>query len=104
MDEFENVTVTCKANIYFDGGVTSRTLKFSNGNIKTLGIMQPGEYQFYTEKKEIMEIQSGEVEVLLPDESDWQTFSAGSSFEVKENSKFQIRVHSLADYCCSFVD
>ena len=104
MDEFENVTVTCKANIYFDGGVTSRTLKFSNGNIKTLGIMQPGEYQFDTEKKEIMEIQSGEVEVLLPDESDWQTFSAGSSFEVKENSKFQIRVHSLADYCCSFVD
>ena len=46
MSEFNNVTVVKKANQYFDGKVTSRTVKFSDGTRKTLGIMMPGEYTF----------------------------------------------------------
>jgi len=104
MSTFNNVSVVRSANVYFDGGVTSRTLRFANGDVKTLGIIQPGEYSFNTGKKEIMEIQSGEVEVLLPDEHAWKRFSAGQSFEVKADSSFRIRAVSLTDYCCSFVD
>ena len=104
MDNFENVTIVKKANIYFDGGVTSRTVQFSDGSVKTLGMMQPGEYSFNTDKKEIMDILFGEVEVLLPDEKEWQRFSAGETFEVKANASFQIKALSLTDYCCSFVD
>lgn len=37
MSEFQNVTVTREANIYFDGKVTSRKLSFEDGSIKTLG-------------------------------------------------------------------
>ena len=66
--------------------------------------MQPGEYSFDTDKKEIMDIQSGDVDVLLPGESEWKSFSAGESFEVKANSTFQIKASSVTDYCCSFVD
>lgn len=102
--EFNNVSIIKSANVYFDGGVTSRTIKFENGDIKTLGLMQPGEYQFSTDKKEIMEIQQGEVDVLLPDETEWRRFSAGDTFEVKANASFQINALSLTDYCCSFVD
>ena len=101
---FNNVSITKKANVYFDGGVTSRTIKFENGEIKTLGFMQPGEYEFNTDKKEIMEIQLGEVDVLLPDETEWRKFSAGDMFEVKANALFKITALSLTDYCCSFVD
>ena len=101
---FNNVSVKRNANVYFDGGVTSRTITFENGEIKTLGIMQAGEYQFNTDKKEIMEIQLGDVEVLLPDQTDWQHFTAGDTFEVKANASFQIKALSLTDYCCSFVD
>ena len=104
MSSFENVTVVKAANVYFDGGVSSRTLKFLNGETKTLGIMLPGEYNFNTGKKELMEIQSGEVEVLLPGDSLWKKYSAGESFEIKENASFRIKVHKLVDYCCSFLD
>jgi uncharacterized protein YaiE (UPF0345 family) len=38
MSEFKNVTVTKKANVYFDGKVTSRSVLFSDGSEKTLGI------------------------------------------------------------------
>ena len=101
---FNNVSITKKANVYFDGGVTSRTINFKNGEIKTLGMMQPGEYQFNTDKKEIMEILLGELDVLLPDETEWRKFSAGDTFEVKANASFKINALSLTDYCCSFVD
>jgi len=102
MSKFENVTVVKKANIYFDGGVTSRTIVFSGGEMKTLGIMLPGEYKFDTSKKELMEIQSGAVKVLLPGSSNWVDVSGGGRFEVPANSCFQIKVISLTDYCCSF--
>ena len=104
MSNFNNVSIVKKANVYFDGGVTSRTINFENGETKTLGMMQPGEYEFNTDKKEIMEIQLGEVDVLLPDETEWRKFSAGDTFEVKANASFQINALSLTDYCCSFVD
>jgi len=103
MSEFENVTVIKEANIYFDGHVTSRIIIFPDGSKKSLGIMLPGEYEFGTLKKEIMEIMSGELDVMLPDSSEWREVKAGESFEVPASSKFQIRVHNLTDYCCSFI-
>ncbi len=66
MSEFTNVTVIKKANVYFDGKVVSRTVVFADGSKKTLGIMQPGEYEFTTGDKELMEIISGELDVALP--------------------------------------
>lgn len=104
MSSFDNVNVVKKANVYFEGGVTSRTLNFPGGEMKTLGIIQPGEYEFKTGKKEIMEMLGGDVEVLLAGASDWQSYGAGDTFEVPANSSFRIRSDGLADYCCSFVD
>ena len=104
MSEFANVTVVKAANVYFDGKVTSRTVKFSDGSIKTLGYMLPGEYEFGTGKPEIMEILSGELEVLLPGASEWRSVQGGESFDVPGESKFQLRIKSGTDYCCSFVD
>ena len=103
MSEFNGVTVVKKANVYFDGKVTSRTVIFPDGSKKTLGIMLPGEYEFNTGKKELMEIMAGEMDVLLPGTSSWKTVRGGESFEVNENSKFQLKVKSLSDYCCSFI-
>ena len=51
MPEFKNVTVIKKANVYFDGKVTSRTVMFPDGSKKTLGVMLPGEYEFSTADK-----------------------------------------------------
>ncbi len=103
MSEFKNVTVVREANVYFDGKVTSRTVLFPDGSKKTLGIMLPGEYEFGTGDKEIMEIFSGDLDVLLPGQTIWKTVRGGQSFEVASNSKFRLKVHALSDYCCSFV-
>ena len=103
MSEFRGVTVVKKANVYFDGKVTSRTLLFNDGTKKTLGIMLPGEYEFNTADKEIMEILSGELDVLLPGESGWRTIKGGQSFDVPAEAKFSLRVRTLTDYCCSFI-
>ncbi|HXC93001.1 MAG TPA: pyrimidine/purine nucleoside phosphorylase [Geobacteraceae bacterium] len=104
MSEFKNVTVVKKANIYFDGGVASHTVLFPDGSKKTLGVMQPGEYEFSTGKAEIMEILSGELDLLLPGSSVWKPVKGGESFDVPANSSFSMRVTTVSDYCCSFVD
>lgn len=103
MSQFNNVTIIKNANIYFDGKVTSRTIVFPDGSKKTLGVMLPGEYEFDTADKEIMEILSGELEVLLPGEDDWRTIHGGESFEVPANSKFGLIIKAVTDYCCSFI-
>ncbi|GAB1266644.1 pyrimidine/purine nucleoside phosphorylase [Aurantivibrio infirmus] len=104
MDQFDNVSVVLKANMYFYGQVTSRTIIFPSGERKTLGIMNVGDYTFGTEKKELMEILAGRVSVQLSENGDWQIFEAGSKFEVDANSSFKIKVQELCDYCCSYLD
>ncbi|MDX9963105.1 pyrimidine/purine nucleoside phosphorylase [Desulfobacter postgatei] len=102
MSQFNNVTITKEANIYFDGKVTSRTVFFVDGSKKTLGIMLPGAYDFNTDSKELMEILSGDLEIQLPGES-WKKISGGESFEVPANSNFKLKIHTVTDYCCSYL-
>ena len=103
MSEFKNVTVVKKANVYFDGKVSSRTILFSDGSKKTLGLMLPGEYEFGTASKERMEILAGDLDVLLPGENTWKAVKGGESFDVPAQSKFSLKVKSTTDYCCSYI-
>ena len=56
MEVIKNVDLVKKANIYFDGNVTSRAFIDSDGAKKSLGIMMPGVYNFGTNEPELMEI------------------------------------------------
>jgi len=103
MSEFNNVTITREASVYFDGKVTSRKVTFADGTFKTLGLMIAGEYKFGTAEKEIMEILAGDCEILLPGESQWQTIKGGESFEVPANSSFEIKALTVVDYCCTYI-
>ena len=103
MSEFSNVTIVREANVYFNGAVTSRTVLFADGSKKTLGIMQPGEYEFSTGKAELMEILSGDLEVSIAGGA-WRPVKGGEAFEVPADSKFTMKVKTLSDYCCSFLD
>ena len=104
MSEFNNVKVNKEANIYFDGKVISRTITFADASIKTLGVMLPGEYEFNTEKKELMEIHTGELAVLLNDNGEWKKIEGGMSFSVPAKSKFNIKIHKITNYCCSYFE
>ena len=102
--KFNNVTVDMISNVFYEGKVTSRNITFPDGSVKTLGVMLQGEYEFNTSKKEIMEIISGEMYVLIPNTTDWQTFNDNSSFEISSNSSFKIIVKKITNYCCSYID
>jgi hypothetical protein len=103
MSSFKNVNIVKEANIYNDGKVTSRTVEFEDGSVKSLGIMLEGEYTFNTADKEIMEIYSGDFEVKLPQSKEFVHMKTPCSFEVEANSSFDIRVKSVTDYCCSYI-
>jgi len=103
VENFENITIKKAVNSYFDGKVTSRTITFADGEIKSLGVMLPGEYEFATADKEIMEIYSGELTVKLPGSDTWETITGGMRFEVPANTTFQVKVTVITDYCCSYI-
>lgn len=102
--EFNNVKLIKKANVYFDGKVTSRTIYLDNGERKTLGIMLPGEYEFNTAAQELMEVLGGEMDIMLKGETSYKTYSEGQSFIVPANSSFKLIIKGVADYCCSYKD
>jgi len=102
MTTIENATIVKAANIYYDGKVRSRTVNLSDGTTQSLGIMLPGEYTFGTNEAEIMEMQSGELDVKLPGE-DWKTLHTPVSFNVPANSSFDLKVKTVTDYCCSYI-
>jgi uncharacterized protein YaiE (UPF0345 family) len=103
MSQFDNVSVVKKANIYFDGKVTSRVVIFPDGTKKTLGIMLPGEYEFGTDTVEIMEIVAGDLKVLLPGQSEWNHIQGEGEFQVGANEKFKLIVTEVTDYICSYL-
>ena len=71
MENYKNVNVDKLANVYFEGKVVSRNIFLNDGSKKTLGVMLPGEYEFNTESRELMEIISGKLNLKLKDDNDW---------------------------------
>lgn len=102
--EFTNAKIVKKANVYYDGKVTSRTIYTETGERKTLGIILPGEYEFGTGAEELMEVLNGEMEIMRKGESSYASYKEGTSFVVPANSSFKVIVKTIADYCCSYRD
>ena len=103
MSSFKNIEVTKEANVYFDGKVVSYSVGFDDGSVKTLGVMQIGEYEFGTADAEIMDILNGELDVTLPGATSSIVVKGGESFEVPANSKFTVNVKAISDYCCTYI-
>lgn len=102
-EQFSQVTVICKANVYFDGKVVSHTVLFADGSKKTLGLIYPGEYRFSTAAPERMDIVAGSCRARLEGSTEWLSYEAGSGFDVPGDSAFEIAVESgIAEYVCSF--
>ena len=103
-EKFSGVSVLTKANVYFDGGVVSHTVLFSDGTKRTLGLIRPGSYHFGTGAPERMEIVAGACRVRLDDATDEKAYAAGSVFDVPGKSGFSNSVESgLCEYICSFL-
>lgn len=101
--QFQNVTVTAKANVYFEGKVVSHTVLLPDGRKITLGLIYPGQFKFNTDAPERMEIVAGTCRVKLAGELQWTAYACGTHFDVPGKSSFEIAVESgIAEYICSF--
>ena len=100
-NEFDNVSVVKKANVYFDGKCVSHTVAFTDGTKKSVGVILPATLTFNTGVPEIMECVSGACRYRIKGE-DWKTSGAGESFKVPGNSSFDIEVTEPYHYVCHF--
>ncbi len=102
MSTIENVTVSKKANIFFDGKCVSHTVILADGSKKSVGVIFPSTLTFNTAAPEIMEITGGKCRVKLAGASDWTDYAAGQQFSVGANSAFDIETSETVDYVCHF--
>lgn len=99
-EHFEDATVRKRANVYYDGQVTSREVTTSDGERRTLGIVLPGSYQFETETEETIEVLAGAGRLDLPDET--VEFDAGDIVTVPAATAFEFVADDVVDYCCAY--
>ena len=102
MSQFENVTITKTANVYFDGKCVSHSIEFADGTKKSVGVIFPSNLTFNTGAPEIMELNAGKCRIKLAGEDEWKTYCAGESFNVPGDSSFDIETIEMLDYVCHF--
>lgn len=88
-------------NEYFNGNVKSLGYATANGK-STLGVMNPGDYEFGTSTHETMIVVEGEMTIKLPEASEWVTYKAGEAYEIEANKKFQVKVSIQTSYLCQY--
>ena len=100
--QFDNVTLTTKANVYFDGKCVSHGFRLADGTQKSVGVVLPAELTFNTAAAEIMECVGGSCEYRLKGSDEWLCAQEGESFQIPANSSFDIRVREVYHYICHY--
>jgi uncharacterized protein YaiE (UPF0345 family) len=101
-ETISGVTLTTKANVYFDGKCNRHGFTLADGTKKSAGVVLPSQLTFGTAAAEIMECVAGSCEYKLDGTDQWLTSKAGESFQVPANSKFDIRVTESYHYICHY--
>jgi purine/pyrimidine-nucleoside phosphorylase len=100
--QFDGVSVTTKANVYFDGKCVSHNIVLPDGSKKSLGVILPSSLKFNTGAPEVMELVEGACRVKLAGTDAWVAYAGGQSFSVGANTSFEIEVTQAVHYVCHF--
>lgn len=101
-EKIDGVSVTAKANVYFDGKCVSHGIAFPDGTKKSVGVVLPSTLTFRTGAPEIMECVAGSCEYRLAGDDAWRRSGAGEKFSIPADSSFDIRVDEAYHYICHF--
>ncbi|GLR10206.1 pyrimidine/purine nucleoside phosphorylase [Mixta theicola] len=88
---------------YFEGKVKSIGFTSASTGRASVGVMVEGEYAFGTGQPEEMTVISGALNVLLPGETEWKIYEAGSVFHVPGHSEFHLQVAEPTSYLCRYL-
>ena len=100
--QFPNVTLSTKANVYFDGKCVSHSFTLADGTKKSVGVVLPALLTFNTGAAEIMECVGGACEYRLAGSTAWLAAAEGDSFHIPANSSFEIKVAEAYHYICHY--
>ena len=100
--QIDGVSVTTKANVYFDGKCVSHSITLADGTKKSVGVILPATLTFNTGAPEIMECVAGACEYKLKGSDAWVKSVAGQKFSVPGNTSFEIKVAEPYHYICHF--
>ncbi len=89
------------ANEYFNATVKSLGYETANGT-STVGVMEPGDYEFGTSSHETMTVIEGELIALLPGVTEEKSYKKGESFKVEANSSFKVKAIGQTSYLCVY--
>ncbi|MFP4154254.1 MAG: pyrimidine/purine nucleoside phosphorylase [Halothiobacillaceae bacterium] len=68
----------------------------------TVGVMEPGQYDFQTQRAETIHVISGNMRVRVGDEVDWQVYDEGERFDIPAESRFEVAIEHQTAYLCLY--
>ena len=100
--QLDFVSIQKKPNIHFEGRSISYLIECADGSKKTLGVLLPTQkpLKFKTHVSEHIEIISGHCLVKIGDESEFEDYQAGESFDVPADQYFSMMTDTVVDYVC----
>ena len=101
-ERIDGVSLTTKANVYFDGKCISHSYQLADGTKQSVGVVLPATLTFGTAAAEIMECVAGACEYKLDGSDEWKKSGPGEKFSIPANSKFDIRVSEAYHYICHY--
>jgi len=89
-----------KHSSYFGDKVQSLSLEGKYGTA-TVGVIEPGTYNFGTSKQETMVIVEGVLEAKIPG-SEWKNYTKGEKFIVDAGKAFDCKCAEPVAYICYY--
>ena len=100
--QFDGVSVSTQASVYFDGKCISHGITLADGTKKSVGVVLPAHLTFNTGAAEVMECVAGGCDYKLAGTDVWLSSGPGDKFSIAGNSSFEIRVTAPYHYICHF--
>jgi uncharacterized protein YaiE (UPF0345 family) len=97
----EGGEMALSVNEYFDGSVKSIGFVGVRGKA-TVGVMNPGSYEFSTSTVEVMTVIDGALAVRLPSAASITVYRSGDSFEVSARETFHLTADVPTAYHCLY--
>lgn len=97
--QFDHVSVSKKANVFFDGRCVSHTVTLADGTRKSVGVILPSTLRFDLTTREVMEVVDGTAFVSCNGGPE-SAFTAGQAWTVDAGGYFVVRAESPVHYVC----
>ena len=91
-EKIDGISVTTKANVYFDGKCVSHGITYPDGTNKSVGVVLPSSLTFNTGAPEIMECVAGACEYKLQGSDARLRSGPGEKFSIPGKSPLHSRV------------